>query len=804
MKPKKSLWTLNLLAIAPALIPAGLISAGCSSSKISHIKSVDLSFKSPELFTKTEITKNGIQKLIDHLKQNHANGYSIKFINFVKNADKTAEDRQKLKVEFDIYKDGMLVLKKASWTIKNLKDYKKKWTSNELERLYKSIKNKNNLVALADKNVLPSQAIFKINNLFENKDPKIKLSIAERKNNDLEGKIYLKLLMSNEDDSNPFTINELIEFTGFKKSSGQNNNTHNDNNKKIDLNKIASELTPADLEFKDQNFILPSKYDLDAISIDNNSPFKSKYPNIEIVVSNSDDNDQEGIAEISFKLRDTKNPQNISKSHKLAISGFMSLNKLNTLAQRIQTSDLNISNSKQLLPSKYNKEIELQKNSTILLENPNVRIVIIEQTNDDVNGIKILQIKLLDEKNQIESTTNSTLNIDNFYSKTKFESLLNNISADDIDITPNANEFASLPNNLNFKANSSLIQLNNNMKLVPKDVEIDDNNGIVKFNVELYDTLNEISTSSKKSITIEGFFNKNEFTKLAKNISFEHLSFGVDKSNLPNYYLIKNLKLKDNAPIIQKFSNAKISMPTTQISQNSNTKLSIFNEFNNFRVEDINVNLYKNIFTNDIENVIKSLTINDFVINNWKNGSKLPEKYKNNDILLKNEILNKYLSLTVTSKYINKDAQNDNTARIEFLFENKQNNISIKKQFDFPWFFSAQKYNSLVKLINQDNIILPDYLHEFHSQSSIRLHGSLLKQEYPNSVLYASIKNIEKGETFFNWRYRDTYTYTVEIYIIDEISTYISNLKIYCVIYFMEYIKDEPVRYKRISSFEVR
>ncbi|WP_036459933.1 hypothetical protein, partial [Mycoplasmopsis primatum] len=153
-----------------------------------------------------------------------------------------------------------------------------------------------------------------------------------------------------------------------------------------------------------------------------------KSPKVDLVANLDSKDDVKGVLSLSLEL---KNKNSVSNKVKYKIANNISLStnegllSLDDLASKLTIDDLDLpKNIKDKLPSKFEDDIVLKKDSDFKKKYPNVKLIRVskpDDENDDLNGIKNISFKLkYDHK---ESSKVANLSINKFYSTKQFDAL---------------------------------------------------------------------------------------------------------------------------------------------------------------------------------------------------------------------------------------------------------------------------------------------------------------------------------------------------------------------------------------------
>ncbi|WP_029513442.1 lipoprotein 17-related variable surface protein [Mycoplasmopsis primatum] len=323
-----------------------------------------------------------------------------------------------------------------------------------------------------------------------------------------------------------------------------------------------------------------------------------KSPKVELVAnidSNSKD-DAKGALSLSLELKTKNNkPHKISKNN-ITLSTDDGLLSLDDLTSKLTIDDLDLPEDiKDKLPSKFEDDIVLKKDSDFKKKYPNVKLIRVSDPvneNDDVNGIKNVSLKL-EYKNK-KSSKVANLSINKFYSTKQFDELCDSLTLNDLDI--NIDSYL-LPSNYNvssikLKKDSPLLLKNPNLTITTKDITKDYQEGNLDLEITLNDKANGLIYTKK--ITISGFFNINKFSENDLEI------INKDPLLLPSSYDIKEIRLKRDSQLSLKNPNLTIK-----------TELNSADNENGFLSVNITLNDDKNKYT-----AIKKLTISGFYSSN--------------------------------------------------------------------------------------------------------------------------------------------------------------------------------------------
>ncbi|WP_029513710.1 lipoprotein 17-related variable surface protein, partial [Mycoplasmopsis primatum] len=176
--------------------------------------------------------------------------------------------------------------------------------------------------------------------------------------------------------------------------------------------KFPSTITPEMIKFKQHDLII------------------KKFPEVELVAnidSNSKD-DVKGTLSFSLEIRNKKGGLNKAKykiANNILLSTDDGLLALDDLTSKLTIDDLDLPEDiKDKLPSKFEDDIVLKKDSVFKKKYPNVKLIRVSKPNDendDPNGIKNISFKLkYDHK---ESSKVANLSINKFYSTKQFDAL---------------------------------------------------------------------------------------------------------------------------------------------------------------------------------------------------------------------------------------------------------------------------------------------------------------------------------------------------------------------------------------------
>ncbi|WP_029513263.1 hypothetical protein [Mycoplasmopsis primatum] len=724
-KSRKVLTFISSSAIVA--LPFSFISASCNSkSKI--FDNFKIEMKNPHLITQTEIIKAGIDNFVNFVDTKYKNGYSVQFLDFADNSNKTAKERKTINVKINILKDGKVVLKNVTWFEKNLKDYKENWSIDELKDLYNTIKNPSDLVSFNNKKMVATEADLIVKDAFSNKDPHIQVSAVIQERNDSTGKITYKIALANKEKPKTpkFTSTEIFEINKF-----------------YSIEDVKSNINTDSLILNNANMFLPSKYQ---VKINPDSNIVKQYPNLKFEVVSLNDNDRSGKKNIEVKIKSAETDKLLgSKSFEL--KKFMSLNRLDSLVDNITLEDLNITSNDQLLPSSYNEKIALKTESNIPQENPNVEVVVDNRTNNDNDGSMELKIKLRDVKNDVITDSYSLLRIDGFYTRVKLENLVKKITLDDINIAPNNQIFASNYNEkITLKTDSKILQENPNIELVVDNRANNDNDGLLELKIKLKDTKNATITNSHTLLNVNGFYPKSQFENLAKKMTLDDLNISANDQLLPSNYNEK-ITLKTDSKILTENSNIEVVVENRVNDDNNglmDLKIRLKDIKNDAITETVASLVFNDLWSiNKFNELVKNLNHDSFELIGWKKYEKYPENYKNGDLLLKNEIKEQYKikNILLSSNLVKKDITENNLSKIEFKIKDAINNLKHTKIVDIPYFFSEAEFNYLIKKITKNNLEVEKDVNKLSKAYANKSYTDFVKLKHNDADPFAK-KNI--------------------------------------------------------------
>ncbi|WP_029513139.1 hypothetical protein [Mycoplasmopsis primatum] len=544
------------------------------------------------------------------------------------------------------------------------------------------------------------------------------------------------------------------------------------------LDNLVNKITLKDLDITVNSELLPSRYNTE-IKLKPDSEILKSNPNIRASVRKTDD-DNLGSASLEIKLEDKLNMTVSSNYVTLNVDGFYSINQFENLTEGLSVDDIDATIDANKLPY-IPKDLKIKTNSQLLSKNKNINIIVENVTLNEDDGFMTGDFKLVDTLNNITTNSFKNLKIDGFFSKNKLMALLNKLTADDIDIQPDINQNPYLPDNIKLKESSSILSENGNLVLKISNVRIDAGDGKVGFDASLYDSLNDITTNSSVYKEIVGFFSTNRFNELAKQIRYENLAFDLDKSNLPHYYRVKNLKISDSSiALLTNHPKSKIKLVSGNVSKNAKLEYQITNEATGYTSKTIQLDIYKQVLNKDINDLTQNLSVNNFVLNGWSKGTKLAENYKNGDLIFTNEIRNKYPNIRLTSKFIRKNTQNnDYTADIKFTLKNTDYNIETSKTISVSYFFSPNKFETDVKKIVVDELKFSENSQDYGGYDFISWNLNnkpWVLIHYPYAKINITSKQHQTIRDGFGFRYRHMFAIGLEV--IDQTSQYTSKTKI--------------------------
>ncbi|WP_029513570.1 lipoprotein 17-related variable surface protein [Mycoplasmopsis primatum] len=455
-----------------------------------------------------------------------------------------------------------------------------------------------------------------------------------------------------------------------------------------------------DLENTNIRSNFPSDINSTMIKLKSYDFITKKSPDIKLIAeidSNLAD-DANGILPVYFSLINKKVPDKIK--HKFTDKNLIfdtsdGLLSLNNLIKELKVDDLVLPNNiSQLLPSKYNENFDLKDN--FKREYPNVELVktsTSNRENDNSNGIKNLSFKLKYKNTQSTETTNIKIK-NKFYSTNMFQELVDNITANDLNIQV---EPFLLPskyetNNIKLKNTSDLLDKNPNLKIEKSVVVVDDVNGDLTVDLLIQDTVNELSAT--KTFRYTGFYNIDKYNKLVNSMTISDLDIQVVPFLLPTNFNPSNIKLKNDSQLLTQNPNLKIAniekLTADDNNGSMNINITLIDEINNLSHEKtIELTDFYNI--NKFKKLAESLSIDD--LNVKISQSVLPSNYDVSNINFKSDsqLLAKNPNLEIKS--INKSLVEDEIGNLTInvtIVDKKNNSLNYSKNIKISGFAKSK------------------------------------------------------------------------------------------------------------------